>query len=179
MRSRWDMQSSPPDILITNYSMLNIMLLRTRDDAFFAATREWLDGDSSRVFTVIVDELHTYRGTAGSEVAYLIRNLLQRLDLLSRPAQVRFLAASASLEKGRDDRFLTQFFARESPPTIVEGKLEVTTSDARDLSDFASRFAALRDETDSATVGALLHESHAAAALLNVCTDEANPRAAR
>jgi ATP-dependent helicase YprA (DUF1998 family) len=43
MRSRWDMQMHPPDILITNYSMLNIMLLRPRDDPFFVETKRWLD----------------------------------------------------------------------------------------------------------------------------------------
>ncbi|MGZ2767407.1 hypothetical protein AAEQ94_05455, partial [Pseudomonas aeruginosa] len=39
MRSRWDMLDYPPDILITNYSMLNVMLLRERDGHFFDSTR--------------------------------------------------------------------------------------------------------------------------------------------
>ena len=45
MRSRWDMQAHPPDILITNYSMLNVMLLRERDEPFFDETPRWLDDD--------------------------------------------------------------------------------------------------------------------------------------
>ena len=32
MWSRWDMQDAPPDILITNYAMLNIMLMRTLEE---------------------------------------------------------------------------------------------------------------------------------------------------
>ena len=42
MWSRWDMQDTPPDILITNYSMLNIMLMRSIESCIFDHTREWL-----------------------------------------------------------------------------------------------------------------------------------------
>lgn len=109
MRSRWDMADAPPDILITNYSMLNVMLLRDRDSHFFESTRKWLDNPANR-FTLVVDELHTYRGTAGSEVAYLLRHLKRRLGLDERPEQFRVLAASASLDAKRDEKYLHQFF---------------------------------------------------------------------
>lgn len=109
MRSRWDMLDSPPDILITNYSMLNVMLLRERDGHFFDSTRRWLE-DRANVFTLVVDELHTYRGTAGTEVAYLLRTLKHRLGLDNRPEQFRVLAASASLDPVRDSDYLHQFF---------------------------------------------------------------------
>ena len=74
MWSRWDMQDHPPDILITNYSMLNIMLTRDLEQPIFEKTEEWLEKPDS-VFHLVVDELHSYRGTAGSEVAYLLRTL--------------------------------------------------------------------------------------------------------
>ena len=70
MRSRWDMQAAPPDILITNYSMLNVMLMRERDDSFFEQTRAWIAQDPSHIFHMVVDELHLYRGTQVTEVAY-------------------------------------------------------------------------------------------------------------
>ncbi len=111
MRSRWDMQAAPPDLFITNYSMLNILLRRQRDSNLFEATRTWLDRDDS-VFTLVIDELHMYRGTQGSEVAYLLRTLLDRLDLIRRPEKLRVLATSASLEKERDQRFIEGFFAQ-------------------------------------------------------------------
>jgi predicted amidohydrolase len=38
MRSRWDMIHRPPDILITNYSMLNIMLMRSIENAVYFAS---------------------------------------------------------------------------------------------------------------------------------------------
>lgn len=115
MRSRWDAQAHPPDILITNYSMLNIMLLRDIEKPIFEQTRQWLAADPSHVFHLIVDELHMYRGTAGSEVAYLVRNLLHRLGLTPSSPQVRFIATSASF--GGNDRaarkFLAEFFGAD------------------------------------------------------------------
>jgi hypothetical protein len=110
MRSRWDMSTAPPDILITNYSMLNVMLLRKRDSHFFESTRAWLDEAEDNRFTLVVDELHMYRGTAGTEVAYLLRTLKNRLGLHHRPDKLRILAASASLERGRDNGYLQDFF---------------------------------------------------------------------
>ncbi|WP_271986574.1 DEAD/DEAH box helicase [Pseudoclavibacter terrae] len=121
MRSRWDMLDYPPDVLITNYSMLNVMLLRARDGHFFDSTRRWLDNPAN-VFTLVVDELHTYRGTAGTEVAYLLRTLKRRLGLDTRPEQFRILAASASLDSERDTNYLHEFFdATPGTFAFVEG----------------------------------------------------------
>src|SRR5690606_1302749 len=38
--TRWDMISDPPDVLVTNYSMLNVMLMRELETPIFTATRE-------------------------------------------------------------------------------------------------------------------------------------------
>jgi ATP-dependent helicase YprA (DUF1998 family) len=112
MRSRWDMQDAPPDVLITNYSMLSVMLMRDADRGIFEKTREWLQEEGS-VFHLIIDELHLYRGTAGTEVAYLIRLLLLRLGLTPSSPKLRILASSASLEREDQDSltFLSEFFA--------------------------------------------------------------------
>src|SRR5262245_28462369 len=119
---RWGMQDQPPDILVTNYSMLNIMLMRSLEDPIFEQTRAWLAEDPwrrapkthpfpSRIFHLVVDELHTYRGTAGTEVAYLIRLLLHRLGVAPDSPQVRFLASSASLSHDEASRrYLKEFF---------------------------------------------------------------------
>jgi DEAD/DEAH box helicase domain-containing protein len=111
MYSRWDMQETPPDILITNYSMLSIMLMREADQGIFEKTKEWLKKDGS-IFHLIVDELHLYRGTAGTEVAYLIRLLLMRLGISPDSPKLRVLASSASLEPSdpKSLKFLTEFF---------------------------------------------------------------------
>jgi len=66
--TRFDMQETPPDIFITNYSMLNIMLMRDREDSVFTKTREWLEEDTeNNIFHLIVDELHLNRGSSGTE----------------------------------------------------------------------------------------------------------------
>lgn len=115
MWSRWDMQETPPDILITNYSMLNIMLMRHVEESIFDRTAQWLASDRERNrFHLVVDELHSYRGTPGTEVAYLLRALLERLGLTPASPQLRIIATSASIEN--DDRSLTyleQFFGRD------------------------------------------------------------------
>lgn len=123
MRSRWDMADTPPDILISNYSMLNVLMLRGRDAQFFDNTRKWLDEDTNNRFTLVVDELHTYRGTAGTEVALMIRNLKNRLGLTGRPDQLQIIAASASLDAARDGTYLEQFFGEDqSSFDFLEGE---------------------------------------------------------
>ena len=64
--TRWDMLESPPDILVTNYSMINVMLMREREAHIFEATRRWLASGQDRCFTLVVDELHSYRGDTGN-----------------------------------------------------------------------------------------------------------------
>lgn len=111
MWDRFSMQDNAPDILITNYSMLNIMLMRDNEAKIFEDTKKWLAEDPSNVFHLVIDELHTYRGTAGTEVAYLLRILLDRLGLDPNSKQVQFLTTSASLEKNQQSiDFLSEFF---------------------------------------------------------------------
>lgn len=164
MRSRWDMQRHPPDILITNYSMLNIVLLRSIDSGLIDLTRQWLEADLQHVFHVVVDELHMYRGTAGTEVAYLLRQLLHRLGLSPQSSQVRFIAASASLgdvEVGR--QFLGDFFGADPASFDIHEGVPRTIDPAavQDLAAFSDDFerAAVKDEFDSADATRLLEAS--------------------
>jgi hypothetical protein len=119
--SRWDIQALPPDLLVSNFSMLSVMLMRQIEDSIFDCTRAWLAADPDAVFHLVIDELHLYRGTAGTEVAYLIRLLLHRLGLRPGHPRLRIVASSASLkaeagtpsssQESRD--FLRQFFGAE------------------------------------------------------------------
>ena len=97
MLTRWDMIAAPPDVLVTNYSMLNAMLMREVEQPMFDATADWLRASAANVLTLVVDELHLYRGTQGSEVAMVIRNLLMRLGLEPDSPQLRVIGTSASL----------------------------------------------------------------------------------
>lgn len=115
MFHRWEMQASPPDLLITNVSMLSIMLMRhsdprllgdRSDSDIFAATRKWLEEDTeNHVFQLVIDELHLYRGAAGTEVGYLLRLLMDRLGLEPRSRQLQILASSASLNASEDSTY--------------------------------------------------------------------------
>ena len=97
--SRWDMQATPPDILITNISMLNAMLAREVDAPIFDQTRHWLTTHEDAYFFLILDELHLQRGSAGTEVCYLLRLLIERLGLQApeHRHKLRIMASSASL----------------------------------------------------------------------------------
>jgi DEAD/DEAH box helicase domain-containing protein len=96
---RWDMQSHPPDILITNVSMLSAMLNREVEDPIIEKTQRWLAQDEDSYFYLVLDELHLQRGAAGTEVAFLLRLLLHRLGLAQTENRhkLRVLASSASL----------------------------------------------------------------------------------
>ncbi|HLO87022.1 MAG TPA: DEAD/DEAH box helicase [Nostocaceae cyanobacterium] len=119
MWSRWDMQESPPDILITNYSMLNIMLMRSIENDIFEITKNWLaePDHPERQFFLIIDELHAYRGTPGTEVAYILRLLFSRLGLTPDSPKLRIITTTASLEDNEDNaegkKFLQEFFGRD------------------------------------------------------------------
>lgn len=142
--TRWDMQVAPPDILITNVSMLSIMLMRKAEEGIFRQTREWLAEDrDNHIFTLVVDELHMNRGTAGSEVACLLRMLYDALGLdpvvsdgkggWKPNPQLRILASSASLGQepnpGQADqrmKFLEDFFGiystdAQNPAFYIQG----------------------------------------------------------
>lgn len=122
MWSRWDMQDSPPDILITNYSMLNIMLMREYEEQIFEKTSEWLNSDPQNTFCLVVDELHSYRGTPGTEVAYILRLFLDRIGLDPQSDQLRILATTASLEHdAKSEKFLEEFFGRSERFKIIAG----------------------------------------------------------
>lgn len=109
--TRWDMVASPPDLMVTNYSMLNALLMRQHEEPLFQSTRDWLAHSPLNVFTIVVDELHLYRGTQGSEVAMVVRNLLGRLGLEPDSPQLRCIATSASLsEEESGTAYLQEFF---------------------------------------------------------------------
>lgn len=151
MRCRWDMQDAPPDILITNFSMLSIMLMRDADDGIFERTRRWLEEDGS-TFHLIVDELHLYRGTAGTEVAYLLRLLLHRLGLEPGSPKLKILASSASLEPDDPESltYLAEFFGQPwAPAQVVPGRpapLPDQPDDQLESAPFAALGRALASE---------------------------------
>lgn len=150
MASRWYMQQHPPDILITNFVMLNVMLMRGVEQNIFSATRHWLAGGCDRVFTLVVDELHSYRGTAGTEVALTIRILLEQLGLTPGDRRLKIIATSASLgAAAAADKFLEGFFG--VPGSAFErldgAQSEPPGARSADYRRYTAAFASLPDDT--------------------------------
>ena len=110
--TRFEMQKICPDILITNYSMLEYMLLRQREDAIWDQTREHLASNPNEKLLFIIDEAHMYRGSSGGEVALLIKRLMSRLDI--NRDRVQFILTTASMPQATDeDKNAVRSFACE------------------------------------------------------------------
>ncbi len=92
--TRHEVHAAPPDLLVTNYSMLEYMLMRPIERTIFDATREFLDNNPDEKFLVVLDEAHLYRGAAGAEVGLLLRRLRDRLGI--PPNRFQVICATAS-----------------------------------------------------------------------------------
>ncbi|GAH50863.1 unnamed protein product, partial [marine sediment metagenome] len=104
---RYEMRENPPNILLTNYSMLEYLLLRPDDSPLF-------DNDRARWWTYIVlDEAHQYRGSRGTEMAMLLRRLKRRLREGGRLRSFCCIATSATLVGEEKDRASVAKFASE------------------------------------------------------------------
>lgn len=95
--TRHEVQALPPDVLVTNYSMLEYMLMRPLERPIFDETKNWLSANPREQFLLVLDEAHLYRGAGGSEVALLIRRLTERLEL--SPERLQVICTSASFGK--------------------------------------------------------------------------------
>ena len=91
---RHEAQEGVPDLLVTNYSMLEYMLLRPIERGIFQETADFFKANSQERLMLILDEAHLYRGAQGTEVALLIRRLRNRLGL--SPQQLQVVCTSAS-----------------------------------------------------------------------------------
>ena len=118
---------APPDVLITNYSMLEYMLMRPIERSLFDRTRAWLDAHRDQDVFLVLDEAHLYRGAQGTEVALLIRRLRERLGLAhpDREQQLRVAITSASFSAGERARtFAGDLVGRSSQSFLpISGKL--------------------------------------------------------
>ena len=94
--TRHEVHAAPPDILVTNYSMLEYMLMRPLERPIFDQTRAWLQQNLDERLLLVLDEAHLYRGAAGAEVALLVRRLRARLGI--PPERLQIICTSASFQ---------------------------------------------------------------------------------
>lgn len=102
--SRKELREAPPHILLTNYAMLEYLLLRPEDCELFDGST----GDKWRF--IVLDEAHIYDGASGIEIAMLLRRLKDRI-VESQQGRIRCIATSATLGRGRSDFPLAVQFA--------------------------------------------------------------------
>ncbi len=104
---RKEMRESPPHILLTNYSMLEYLLIRPDDSPLF-------DNGRAQWWTfLVIDEAHQYRGSKGVEMGMLTRRLKRRLREGGRTGPFRCVATSATIAGGESDKPLVAKFASD------------------------------------------------------------------
>lgn len=100
---RETMRKNPPDILLTNYKMLDYLLLRGRDKSL------WAQNDPETLRFLVVDEMHTFDGAQGADLALLLRRLKHRLN--TPKGHLICVGSSATLGAGEDAKVDLQRYA--------------------------------------------------------------------
>lgn len=169
--NRQAMQADPPDILLTNYKMLDQLLLRPTDQRIWASS-------ATSLRYLVLDEFHTYDGAQGTDVAMLLRRLglaLRRhwrdddplIDEHARESvlgRMTPIATSATLGSGEDSTAMVEFantvfgggFAADSVITETRLTLEEWVGEAVQLT--AER--GLQPDTDLTRIAAALERLH-------------------
>jgi hypothetical protein len=112
--TRDEMLANPPKVLITNYAMLEHLLLLPRNAGLFA---------TNSLRTIVLDEIHTYYGAQATEVAFLLRKLKTRLAA-NGPIQAFGTSASLSSAGGADEelkKFASDLLG-EPVTQVIRGK---------------------------------------------------------
>ena len=131
--TRYEIQQFCPDILITNYSMLEYMLLRPQEAKIWEQTKAWLRADRHNKLLFIIDEAHMYRGSSGGEVALLIRRLFHKLEITRQ--QVQFILTTASMPNGTaEDKEFVKRFALDLTASDDSAQFSYLTGEREDVS---------------------------------------------
>jgi ATP-dependent helicase YprA (DUF1998 family) len=123
LRSREKIRECPPEILVTNITMLEYLLLRGAD-------RPILDQSQGMLRWIVLDEAHSYAGSQAAEMALLLRRV--RAGFGVGPEDVRLIATSATIGgEERTEEKLADFaaaLAGQSPDrvAVIEGRERVT-----------------------------------------------------
>lgn len=97
--SREQMKDKPPHIMITNYAMLEYLMVRPDDSVFFEEDK------AQKWKYIILDEAHVYTGSTGIEVSMLLRRLRATL----KNNHIKYILTSATLGDENSDNEVAQF----------------------------------------------------------------------
>lgn len=95
--NKYALRESPPDLLLTNYKMLDYLMIRPSDKGL------WQKNRPGTLRYVVVDELHTFDGAQGTDLACLLRRLKARL----KSTDLCPIGTSATLGGGSSDKLRT------------------------------------------------------------------------
>jgi DEAD/DEAH box helicase domain-containing protein len=116
------LRQDPPDVLLTNYKMLDYLLIRPRD------RRLWSRNKVDTLRYVVVDELHTFDGAQGTDLALLLRRLRSRLKIPE--GHLIHTGTSATLGGNTDTgplrEYARQIFGMEFPEDAVVKESRLT-----------------------------------------------------
>lgn len=98
---------NPPDILLTNYKMLDLLLMKPEFEKLWAGAI----GDESSLQFLVLDEMHTYDGAQGSDVSLLIRRLKAKLGI--GRGKLTCVGTSATLLSGLEGSTILKRFAEK------------------------------------------------------------------
>ena len=127
------LRNNPPDILLTNYKMLDFLLLRPED------RRLWEENKPETLRFLVLDELHTYDGAQGSDVASLIRRLKARLQSPKDYLCPVGTSATVASDQGESTNLLTEFASEIFGTTITDDA--VIGEDRLGISEFLTEAA--------------------------------------
>ncbi len=136
--SRAEMRAEPPDILLTNYKMLDYLLLRDTDREL------WAENTPDTLRYLVLDELHSYDGAQGTDVAMLIRRLGARLNMHDEQGALGGccpVATSATLGSGETATasladFATKLFGTQVTVDAIVSDDRLTATEATDETEF-------------------------------------------
>ena len=120
--SRAEMRATPPHLLLTNYAMLEYLLLRPLDLELFQPE----SGENTWRF-IVVDEAHVYDGATGAEVGFLLRRLKDRV---ASDAKIQCIATSATVgaDLSRAAAFATSLFGEPFEHGAIADTQDVVTA---------------------------------------------------
>ena len=167
------LRESPPPLLITNTTMLELMLVRPQD-------RPVLEKSEGKLRWIVIDEAHSYTGSQAAELTLLLRRTLQAFNV--KPGDVRFIATSATIgdQSEASTIALRRFLAdvagcREDDVDVIRGHREIPPLDplpgAVPALEMLEAFCR-QQEGDAGELATMLRQSPTAMAIRSLLIDK-------
>ncbi|MBP1564436.1 MAG: DEAD/DEAH box helicase [Oscillospiraceae bacterium] len=150
------MLNNPPDILLTNYKMLDYLLVRPKD------VQLWRNNKSETLKYIAVDELHTFDGAQGTDLACLLRRLKNRLGI--QGGHLCCVGTSATMGSKENARNILKY-ASEIFGEPFDEETAIVTEDRLSYSEFLDGVSVLEfnvpDRADIAAMQKAIEEDSA------------------